>query len=57
MVTCALAHTDTILTFLFSSLFNANINYLHSYINISSIYILFYCSDMDHAFNCRTYVK
>ena len=47
-------HTDTSL---FSSLFDANINYLHSYINISSIYILFYCSDIDHALNCKTHVK
>ena len=47
-------HTDASL---FSSLFDANINYLHSHINISSIYILFYCSDIDHAFNCKTYVK
>lgn len=54
MMTHGLARIYHTETSLFSTLFNSSINYLNSYVSISSIYILLYWFGSYHAFNCST---
>ena len=56
MVTCALAHTDAIQTLLCLAVCSMPISITYILISIFPLFI-FYCSDIGHAFNCRTYVK